>query len=337
MPRMDQATETSQLIKLLLIGDGKAGKTRFAGEAAADGFNLFYLSGDVAAPTLAQLPIEAKKRIYFIDAVDDISGGMRNHRFIDTVTELTTNIKFRWNDTEHRIAKHKDEGEVWEISPARMGSDCIFVLDAWTSLVESIALKCAFKAGVDLANATTTEMRPVYQSSALIATSLLQVIRSFPCHVIVLGHPDQYEHRVAPEGKKVKDLKETDMIIEWTKWIAKSTSRPHAMTMPKYFTDVAWLDVSPTGVRRLDFRPKQDRVGGGHFDGHKDTKEYSFANLVKAVGGTVPDGNQSIDHWLNIIPAGPREAAESKILDGSKPAAAIGGMAGLLKKPAAAG
>jgi hypothetical protein len=309
MPRMDQATETSQLIKLLLIGDGKAGKTRFAGEAAADGFNLFYLSGDVAAPTLAQLPIEAKKRIYFIDAVDDISGGMRNHRFIDTVTELTTNIKFRWNDTEHRIAKHKDEGEVWEISPARMGSDCIFVLDAWTSLVESIALKCAFKAGVDLANATTTEMRPVYQSSALIATSLLQVIRSFPCHVIVLGHPDQYEHRVAPEGKKVKDLKETDMIIEWTKWI----------------------------VRRLDFRPKQDRVGGGHFDGHKDTKEYSFANLVKAVGGTVPDGNQSIDHWLNIIPAGPREAAESKILDGSKPAAAIGGMAGLLKKPAAAG
>lgn len=333
MPRMDQATEVSQLIKLLLIADGKAGKTHYAGEAAAAGFNVFYLSGDVAAPTLAQLPAEAKKRIYFIDAVDSISGGVRDTRFINTVSELTTNVKFRWNDTLGRIAKAKDEEEIWEIQPAKMGPSELFVLDSWTSLVESIMLKCANQHGVNLSDASTTEMRPVYQSSALMATSLLQVIRSMPCHVLVLGHPDEYEHRRSPDGKKVGNVKETEMIIEWTKRIAKSTSRPHSLQMPKYFTDVAWLEVSPTGTRKIDFRPKDDRVGGGHFAGFENTQDYSFANLVKAVGGKVPDGSQPIEPWLNIIPAGERIIAPPKVLDGTvaKPAS-IAGLAGIGKK-----
>jgi hypothetical protein len=318
MPRMDEARPESKLIKMLLIGDGKAGKSRLAGEAAAAGFKLLYLDGDVATPTLSMLPDAAKKNIYLLPAHDSISGGARDTRFASLIQEFTTVIKFKWNDTQCRLAKVSDKGDViWEITPSLMDESCIFVLDSWTALVESIMLKAAIANSVNLADATMNEMRPVYQASANIATSLLQVIRSMPCHVIVIGHPDEYQHKVAPEGKRVGEAKEKDMLVDWTKMICKSTSRPHSLLMAKYFTDVAWLEVSPTGTRKLDFRVKPTRIGGGHFDGFEDTTQYSIPNLIKAIGGSVPGPDTSTDRWLRILtPEEADQPVESKVLSG---------------------
>jgi hypothetical protein len=61
MPRMDQSPADKKLIKLLLVADGKVGKTRFAGEAAAAGFKTLFIDGDVATPTLSQLPRQAQR------------------------------------------------------------------------------------------------------------------------------------------------------------------------------------------------------------------------------------------------------------------------------------
>lgn len=330
MPRMDQAPPHSRLIKLLLIADGKLGKSYYAGMAGASNFNVLYLNGDVATQTLSQLPIEAQRNIYLMEMGDTIMGGMRDTKFIESMTEFTTMAKVRWNDTHQRIAKRTDTDEIWEIQPAKMDHNCVLVLDSWTGIVESIMLQAARANSVDLANATTTQMRPVYQSAGLKATALMQIIRSIPCHVIVLAHPDEYQHKTAPEGRKVQDIKEVDMVVDWTKMIPKSTSRPHSLQMAKYFTDVAWMEVSPNGKeRRLNFRVKNDRVSGGHFDDLKSVDEYSFANLVKQIGGTVPSTPAPIDSWLNIIPAGTVTAdAAPKVLDGTK-SAPVKGLAGL--------
>lgn len=338
MPRMDLAPPEKKLIKLLLIGDGKVGKSHFAGMVAAAGFNVLYFDGDVGTPTLSKLPTEAKKNLYLIPCADTMMGGMRDTKMIDTITELTTNIKFRWNDTLGRIAKAKDTEEIWEITPSKMDETCVMVWDSWTSLIESIMLKCAISNSVDLTDAKLSEMRDVYRSAGGIATSLMQVIRSLPCHIIVLGHPDEYEHRVSPDGKKVRDINEKDMIVEWTKMIAKSTSRPHSLQMPKYFTDVAWMEASPTGTRKLDFRVKATRVSGGHFDGFEDTDKYSFVNLVREIGGFIPDPKApaSIDSWLNIIPAGEAKPVESKVLEGGETGAVKStGIGGIFGKKAA--
>ena len=333
MPRMDIAPPENQLVKLLIIGDGKIGKTHYAG-AAAEHFNVLYFDGDVATQTIATLPTEAKRNIYLIASGDTISGGQRDHRFVDLFSEFSSRIKFKWNDTESKLASVRDFGkEVWEIQPSKMNHNDIFVLDSWTSLVESIMLKCAFQCGVDLSNATTSQMRPVYQSAGLMATSFLQVIRSMPCHVIVIAHPDEFTHQTKPEGRRVSDVKETDMVIDWTKMIPKSTSKPQGLQMPKYFTDVAWAEIAPNGrERRLNFKTKNDRVSGGHFDDSKDmTKDYTFAKLVERVGGVVPKTPlDPMGRWLNIIPAGENVKPESKVLDGteSKP---VKGLAGLTK------
>lgn len=338
MPRMDLAPPEKKLIKLLLIADGKVGKTRFAGEAAAAGFNVLYMDGDVGTPTLSQLPDAAKRNLYLLPMHDTIMGGSRDSRFIETFEEFATNITFRWNDTLNRIAKHKDNEEIWEIKPSLMNDTDILVLDSWTSMIESIMLRSAIAEGVDLTDAKLSEMRDVYRASGAKATQILQLIRAMPCHVIVLAHPDEYEHRVSPDGKKVRDINEKDMVIEWTKMVAKSTSRPHSLQMPKYFTDVAWMEVSPTGERRVDFRSKANRISGGHFSDIKNTTDYSFGNLIKEIGGRVPDPKSPapVDRWLTIKPAGESAPAGSQVLDATDKPKGIQGLNFGAKKPAVA-
>jgi hypothetical protein len=341
------------LCKLLLIADGKLGKSHYAALAAKAGFNVLYLDGDVGSATISSMtrsqngnppaltPKEAS-RIYLLDIRDTIMGGTRDTRMVETMNEFTGTSVFRWNDTDQKIGSIRDKDkEIWEIRPALMGPNDVLVLDSWTSYTESVILWAGRANGVNPADASTSAMRPVYQGAGLKATEMLQVIRSMPCNVIVLGHPDEYSHTTKPEGKKIKDIKETDLVVDWTRMIAKTTSKPQGLVMPKYFTDVAWMEYSPAGTeRRLNFKPKNDRVGGGHFDGLASVDEYSFINLCKAIG--VPKPTIQEPAWLKIIPPLTEEEraaqaaaapAATQVLDGSKPTAVKGnGMASLFKK-----
>lgn len=344
MPRMDSPESEAQgdinsLVRLLLIGDGRLGKSYYAAMAAAAGLNVLYLDGDGARATIQKVPLAARKRIYYMDIRDSVLGGQRDARMWDIMKEFTSTVEFRWNDTHNRIASRKDtDGEIWAIKPGRMDHTCVLVLDSWTSFTESVTLAAAIDNNVDLGDATTSAMRPVYQMSGLKATQMLQMLRSLRCHVIVLAHPDEFSHTTKPEGKKVGGIKETDLIVDWTKMIPKSTSKPHGMQMSKYFTDVAWMVTNASGTeRQLDFRLKDDRISGGNFSERKNIDDYSFVNLIKEVGGRLPKPGDSnpVDHWLTITNAGEAGAASAaepttQVLDGRTPAPM--GMAAFLKK-----
>lgn len=326
MPQGHKMPTTQTIAKLLAIGDGKVGKTHYAAEAAKAGFRVLYLDGDVGAQTIGfmvakgELTPEEASRIYLLDIGDTIAGGMRDTKFVEFMNEFTSLAKLRWNDTHQRIAKRNDANcEIWEIQPALMGPNDLIVLDSWTGYAESVMLWCGRANGVDIANASTHEMRPVYQGGGLKTTELLQIIRSSPTNWIVLSHPDEFTHTTKPEGTKAGSINEKNLTVDWTKMIPKSTSKPQGLQMPKYFTDVAWLELSPAGnERRLNFKPKNDRVGGGHFSDSKSTKDYSFVNLVKAIGGKDPDPNATMP-WLKIITVEEQQTeADSKVLDGTK-------------------
>lgn len=318
---MDQDSNDQRLIKMLLTAEAKMGKTHYAAQAAAAGFNVLMLDGDGGAATVARLPLETRRNIYLLNCGDQLVAGLRDSRFQDTIREFTSMAKFRWNDTAGRIATRNDrEGEIWQIEPAKIDHTCVLILDAWTGYVESLQLKCAREVGVDIQTATTQQMRPVYQMSGLRATALLQMFRAARCHVICIAHADEYQHTKAPDGKTVSGVKEGEREILWTKRIPKSTSRPHGLQMAKYFTDSPWMALSGSGKRQLDFRTQAERVGGGHFDGIKSVEEYSFANLVKEIGGHVPSPAKpaSTDSWLTIIDAATQVDAPPKVLDGTK-------------------
>lgn len=342
MPRMDQddiEDDSGSLAKVLLIGDGKIGKTWWAAQAASEGFNVLYFDGDVGRPTIKQLPKETRKRIYAIDAADSMGGGRKDSKFLDVLSEFSDNVVFSWNDSKQRIAKASDTGDViWKLKPAKMDETCVFIMDSWTAFGESAITSSAITHGVDVRNASQPEMRPVYATSGMKSMAMLQVIRSMRCHVIVIAHPDEYSHMTKPDGVKVGSVAEKEMVIDWTKLIPKSTSKPNAMQMAKYFTDILWVETNATGSQRLiNARLDPDRMSGGHWNDRKSFVEYSFGNLVRHLGGRTPgDAGAPIDSWLQIVEPlrtdsdsgaearqqesdSPMGQSHSVILDGSKP------------------
>lgn len=231
-----------------------------------------------------------------------------------------------------------------------MDHTCVFVLDSWTGLSESMMTAAGIAHGVDLASATTTEMRPVYQSAGLKSMQILQCIRSLRCHVIVLAHPDEYTHTIKPEGAKLGKVKETELVIDWTKLIPKSTSKPNSLQMGKYFTDIAWAETNATGNQRLiNMRLDANKVSGGHWNDRKSFDDFSFGNLVRHLGGQCPSESPSLDAWLAItsqaagssMDSAPKPILESKeqiILDStSQSAVSTPTMKSLFAKKAAAG
>ncbi len=325
MPRADQEDGKPIVVKAIVIGPGKGGKTHWATMAAAAGFNVLYLGGDVGKPTIRNLPIEARRRIYPIHANDTMDGGVKDSRFINTVTDFTTAITFKWNDTQQRVAKKDDpEGDtIWEIRPARMDHTCVLIFDSWTALCESMMTRAAVANSVDMDTASVSEMRNVWQPSGMTASRILQVIKALPCHVIVIAHPDEYEHKIKPAGTTtpIGRIKEGDLILEYVMKIPKSTSRPQSLQMSKNFTDVLWFEINDSGTQRyINARLDAHRISGSTWTDRKSADtDYKFANLVKASGGIIPEGTPPMDHWfcetLQPAPALSVLAPKSKVLD----------------------
>lgn len=294
MPVMTAAAQKIQLAKLLLIGDGKIGKTYLAGMAAKDKLNVLYLDGDVGSQTLAGLPMEAREHIYLMDFGDRLDQGAMSPMFQENFTSFTTTNRFLWDDTKSELVTRRSDltaSSVWEIRPAMLDHTWVLVIDSWTSLTHSALLWASRKHNVDLANTDTAAMRPVYQAAGNKLTTYLTMIqKGLRCHVIVIAHPDEYSKYEKQVGLKVKDAKESDQKLLWTKLVPKSSSKPHSLTMAKYFTDVAWMEASRDGSQRfLNYKISDERISGGHFQDRKPVEEYSFAALIRQVGGVLPN------------------------------------------------
>ena len=320
--RMDRANQDDQssqlsLAKLLLIGDGKIGKTWFAALAALHGFNVLYLDGDVGAQTILHkdFPMKAREHIYLLNLGDRLVNGLMEHYFRDNFISFTTKPRFVWDDTRNlEVSRTLDvsESEVWEIYPGRLDANWILVLDSWTALTNSCKLWAARKAGVDLGNTDTPAMRPVYQGAGNVLTLFLSMIqKGLRCHIIVIAHPDEYAKYERPTGIKVSAQREQDNKLLWTKLVPLSSSKPHSMTMAKYFTDVAWMEATAAGHRMIDYRLTDEKICGGHFNERKSPDEYSFANLVRQIGGTVPETHAPIDNVIKIHERGTFEIDSS--------------------------
>ena len=321
MPRMDN-DDSGRLsrARLLLIADGKYGKSYYAGMAGAH-FNVLYLDGDVAAETIQQLPAAVRRNIYLLSVGDTIDSGRIDHNNADFLTSFFTESTLLWDDTRQKLVSRKDdlsESEVWEIKPAKMDNNTVLVIDSWTTAVMSLMQWAADAEGVDLMDTDSPEMRPIYAAGGNKATQWLRIIEALPCHVIVVAHPDEFVKQEKPTGR-VKDAKEGDMKVLWTKMVPKSTSKPHSLTMAKFFTDVAWLEASPTGTTRyINFRISDERISGGHYNDRIEMEKRWFHDLVKQLGGIVPDKAPEPSEWLTMYAKGEWRPPEPKVLAAGK-------------------
>lgn len=317
MPRGSNAQAKHQLVKIMVAGDGKCGKSDWAARAAAAGFNVLYMDADVGSQTIAGLgrdktdPVAAQflERIFIMNIGDTaISGGL-DYRFVESFKRFcSAKPTFRWNDTQSReYAALKDSNpttdEIWEIKPGSMDHNSVWVIDSWTSLAQSAMNWAADELGLDISEISEEErgkMRGVYQAAGEKLNFYLQVIRSAPCHVIVIAHPREFTKTEKKSGASVTQ-KESDMKVLWTKMVVQSSSNNQAFAMPKYFTDLAWVEVDAMGKYMIDFRASSERISGSHLNARLDTrKDGTFADLVRHVGGSIPGTPQPYDGWLTI-------------------------------------
>lgn len=322
MPAAHEMTDDHDPLKLLLLGDSKAGKTDFLLRAAELGFNILYINGDVGARTLrkmiqtGRLSHEAAQRIFYMQANDFINDrGQYVAQMADFFVKFSTSGKVLWNDTLSRMfssLEYKpEEGHViWEIYPSRMRTNTLLLLDSWTSLVTSVLNWKADALGEDLGDIEKIA-RDMYAGCGHKLTHFLQLLKATPCHLGVIGHPREYIKLEKPDGQKVGKIQEKDMKIEWTKMVPVSSSNPHALTMGKNFTDIGWIELNRMGERIIDFRPSDDKVIGGALTVHGKVDEYNFLRLVQESGGSKPT-DLSTDSWLKRYGPGEYEPLVGK-------------------------
>lgn len=357
MPRGNQMAASHKLIHGMLLAEEKNGKTTWALKAAEAGFNVLVLDGDNAQQRIADLSPAAQSRVFYMDVSDNLVGDV-DPRMIRTVASFFSSSTFLWNDTKQReYSRLKDQhdedsgaclDEIWEFKPARLDYNWVVLLDAWTTLSYSAMLDKAQAEGVDIAEVERIE-RNIYQGVGNRLTNIAITQQKAPFHTIVCGHPSQYEKRKSQDGKTVKEAtKENDQIVEWTKMIPKSSSNAHGYSLGKFFSDIMWIDITRTGKRELNCIKSASRTSGGNLNTKGDPDvDHRFADLVRKIGGVVPDGTQDTGPGLTIHEAGtyiPATArAKPSPLD-KKPSTpltpsatptkvtGVGGLGGLLKK-----
>lgn len=339
MPRATNLSASTQLIKALIIGVEKSGKTDWAARAAEAGFNVLFLDGDVAAATIHQLPEAARQRIFYLDFSDDFAGGREDTRMIDLMYDFFTSTKFVWNDSKEdkfNVRSYDSEAdEVWVIHPAKLDHTWVVVVDSWTTLSYSGMVSKAKDLGVPIADVEKVS-REIYAGVGNRLTNMASIIQKMPCHVIVIGHMDEYQKKKMPDRSTQREVKELDMEIEWTRMIPKSSSKPHGLTLGKFFTDVGWMDVTRGGRRELSFKIDINRSSGGHLDSKGNPREsHSFANLVRSIGGAIPDSNrpEEILPVLEIYGPGEYQVAKPQPITPKKgeTVKGVGGLTGLMK------
>ena len=282
-------------IKLLLVGSSKSGKSHLAMQAALSGFNLFYLDGDVASGTLAQQPTAIRERVMYLDLKDAYDNGSYVPRFSMLLHKMMHQSPFLWNDTQNRLYKPDAQptDDVWKIRLTRLGMNDVLVIDSCTSLSYSIMREIADRGGIDLTDVERAD-RSVYAAARNKMTGILNMLQAAPFHVIVIAHTEEWEQRKRKPGLVKDSGKEDNQIIVGTRQVPMAVSKSFGSTMPKFFTDVGWLSVTPTGTRMIDFGATEDREAGGRFIDKKTVEEYSFAAICKAAGVTLPGASNPL-------------------------------------------
>lgn len=290
-------SELEAAIHLLIIGPSKVGKTHYIVELVKDGHTVLYVDNDNGLNTLRaglKNDPEAMKRVHYI--------GTRN--IWTFVTTFFVRTLFQWNETQDDIfsaASAKDDDKVLQIHRKDIPKGVIIVLDSWTSVSLQLLQDSAKKNGVPFETFNDAGQQ-VFGDAKRRADVICMNIQSYPGHVIVLAHQEQYEILEKPKGV-MKDIKQGDMRIKENITVPTSVSRPHGFNMPKFFNEVGYMRVDPMGTTsggsgfKLDFRQQTDRVGGGTPMKDGDPNRDMRFSKVFAAPHPIPDG------WIRTIPA----------------------------------
>jgi len=302
MPTLPTSLDEQVKLRLLLYGPAKTKKTWLAGTAAEAGFNVIYLDSEEGFKIFKHLSPEAQKRIYRIDITDTLKRAVA----CEFMTYFCKYDKIYWDEARKRKVMKPDAENVIELNHSRLDTNTVLVLDSYTELVWSLAVRYATEQNIDLSDAEKTDWDG-YRWTGTLATWIIEQLVKLPCHVVVIGHATEYE-------KRSKDQK----TIEWSRTQLKSTSGPHAMTLSQKFDDVLYFHIKGSSVY-VDVRADKNRDSGGRVIPPAEYKweDVTFENLCRMAGVPLPPKDLPPVETLVIPEAAQNSPSNSPIQKGA--------------------
>lgn len=230
MPQGDYFAANDIELRALLYGPAKSKKTWWALRAAEFGFRVLVFDMDRGASIIQQIPEWARKNIYVLE----INDGPLDAFAARFVVSALRNYEF-WFDEESRQVSHVKRGGLRHCNMRDFGRDTFVVFDSYTALATSVARQYAFENNIDLADAEKPEWEGFRWCGQLL-TWILTQMRGMPCNVVTIGHETQYEkYKKDPANPKRQGP------LEFTRRQLVSSSNPHGMGIPQYFTDIFYM------------------------------------------------------------------------------------------------
>lgn len=235
MAALEDALQDGDLTRILLYGDAKMRKTWWATRIAELGFNVILCDIDYGFHVTKNLAPEVRKRIFHVDMRAPIDS-FKNCGAMTLSWAMTGQVTF-YDETERKYARKASiqaEREYVKFDTSRFTSKDVLIVDSWTMLCQHLAL-------ADMGVTDPTQVAKLewddYQKIRLALDMLISNMMRMNCHIIVIGHAEDWAKRKADAPVKAKP----EDAIESIKRQPMSISKPHASTMAKNFTDVLYF------------------------------------------------------------------------------------------------
>jgi hypothetical protein len=277
----------ASLLRCMIYGFAMTKKTWWACKAAEAGFNVLYIDGDNNSHVLKNITPEGKAKIRHIKAVDKIDKPV----MYDFVIRLLRGDKIVWDDVDNKpLSKLDPQHDCFLIEANKLTPNDIVIIDSWTALCWSLLVKAALERDVAIEDGDRGEQPwELFGDTGRPATWILNRLKTLPCHLIVIAHQDEY---VKMKTKKNKSDKPD---IDFIRTQASSTSRNHAMLMPKNFSDVFWFKMIGNQFK-IDATSDAGRDGGSRTvePAVYNWGEFDFMHYASKANIKIPVGNEEM-------------------------------------------
>jgi len=267
-----------QLARILAFGREKSKKTWWALRAVEAGYNVILIDGEGGSKIVRRIPKEYWPQITIIDA-EDRHGQPIFGRF---VIQMFLYSRFIYDIQLRKIIKNSalltEEHQYFEIDARKLTHNDVLIVDSLTQLRFSVILEWAKENNIDLSDPDEMEQDKwgYYRYASSMLDWMLAQMTSLSCHFILVGHETLYE-KYKGTGRN-RELVSSELIV-------KSSSNPHAKTIPNRFDDVLYFNIMNRNFR-ISTEALQGRQGGSRIvePGNFEWENFQFKNYCEIAG-----------------------------------------------------
>lgn len=240
LPTLDDDITGGGEVRILAYGSAKSRKTWWSLRAAEEGYNVILFDLDHGFHVARNLSVEARKRIFRFDMRAPVDS-YRNCGALFLMHLFQQGHAFWDNEARQYVSPTRLDADrtYTKLDLTKLTNRDVIVIDSWTAFFTQLV--CSDRNIIDPASINKLEWDD-YGRMRLALDHFLNNAARLNCHLIVIGHAEEWAKRKADAPAKAKP----EDAIESIRTQVASVSRSHAATMPKHFTDVLHFGIANT-------------------------------------------------------------------------------------------